>query len=393
MAIQRFVESLAQDLRYGVRQLRLNPSFTLVASVSLALGIGANTAIFQLMNAVRLRTLPVEKPEELVEVRLPPGSSRSGRFTGGRSNLTNPLWEQIRDRQEAFSGMFAWCNSRFNLSSGGEARYAEGLWVSGDFFRTLGVKPQLGRLFSVEDDRRGCGSLGTVISHSFWVREFGGDPGALGRTVTLSSHPFPVIGVTPPGFFGVEVGRTFDVAVLLCSEPVIAGEESALDSRWHWWLAVMGRLKPGWSLERVNAHLGAMAPGTFEATLPDTYQPDMAKRYLASKLIAEPAGRGVSSLRASYENPLWMLMTTAALVLLIACANIANLMLARATAREREFAIRLALGASRCSRGADARPAGGVIAATSADRHRSLRTGACNLFTNLRYTFVLTDST
>src|SRR5688572_10809819 len=185
MAIPKFLESFVQDLRYGARQLRLNPSFTFVAVVSLALGIGANTAIFQLMNAVRLRTLPVEKPEELVEVRLPQGSSRSGRFTGGRSNLTNPLWEQIRDRQEAFSGAFAWCSTRFNLSTGGEARYAEGLWVSGDFFRTLGVHPQVGRLFSVEDDRRGCGNAAAVISHSFWVREFAADPGVVGRSVML----------------------------------------------------------------------------------------------------------------------------------------------------------------------------------------------------------------
>src|SRR5437773_1458003 len=137
MNTARFVEPLGQDLRYGARQLWSNPGFTLVAALSLALGIGANTAIFQLVNAVRIRSLPVRKPDELVEVRLPPNTPRTGRFTGGRSSVTNPLWEQIRDRQQACSGVFAWCASRFNLATGGEARYAEGLWVSGDFFRTL----------------------------------------------------------------------------------------------------------------------------------------------------------------------------------------------------------------------------------------------------------------
>src|SRR5262245_47138845 len=171
MHVASLPESVLQDLRYGARQLRFNPGFTVIAALSLALGIGANTAIFQLLDAVRLRTLPVEKPRELIEVRIPPGTNRSGRFTGGRANLTNPIWEQIRDHQQAFSGIFAWGSSRFNLANGGEARYAEGLWVSGDFFRTLGVQPVLGRVFTAAEDQRGCGNAGVVISHSFWQRE------------------------------------------------------------------------------------------------------------------------------------------------------------------------------------------------------------------------------
>src|SRR5260370_1578182 len=256
-----FLESLWQDLRYGARLLRLNPGFALVAIASLALGIGANTAIFQLLNAVRLRTLPVHNPQELAEIGFDHKGMYGGRGRGRFHELSNALWEQIRDRQQAFAGTFAWGTDTVNLARGGEVRYAQALWVSGDFFHVLGVSPALGRVFTAEDDRPGCGSPGVVISASFWQSEFAGVPSAIGRTLTLNGHPFEIIGVTPGNFFGVEVGRTFDVAVPICSEPIVAGEESMLARRDGWWLAAMGRLKPGWLVTQASAHLNTISPG------------------------------------------------------------------------------------------------------------------------------------
>jgi putative ABC transport system permease protein len=341
------METLWQDLRYGARLLRLNPGFTLVAVLSLALGIGANTAIFQLLDAVRMRTLPVKSPQELAVVRVANRTWSMGRSEGRYSQLTNPMWEQVRDHQEGFSSIFAWSADNFNLAVGGEARYAQGMYVSGDFFKVLDVQPLLGRLLTSEDDRRGCGAPGAVISYAFWQSEFGGQPSALGGKLTLEGHPFPIVGITPPGFFGVEIGRSFDVAVPICSEPVIRGEESMLDMRHGWWLASMGRLKPGWTLAKASAQLNAISPAVLEATVPPVYKPDNAKRYLEYRFGAFSADNGFSQLRQEYENPLWTLLAIAALVLLIACANLANLMLARASAREREVGVRLALGASR----------------------------------------------
>jgi predicted permease len=343
-----FIESVWQDLRYAARMLRMNPGFFAVATISLALGIGANTAIFQLLDAVRLRMLPVENPQQLVELKIADNEHCcSGNFSGRRNNLTLAQWEQIQAHQQAFSSIFAWGDNRFNLTQAGEAHFAEGLWVSGDYFKTLGVAPLLGRLIESGDDVRGCASGGAVISYAFWQRHFGGDAAVIGKTLLLDGHRVEVMGVTPASFSGVEVGRNFDVALPICSEPVFDGKEAHSLQRHHWWLAAIGRLKPGWTLSGAIAQVKTISPAVFENTVPEHYRPDQVKYYREYKLTAIPAGTGTSALRKDYEDPLLLLLGIAALVLLIACANLANLTLARASVREREMAVRLAIGAAR----------------------------------------------
>ena len=319
------------------------PIFASVAILSLALGIGANAAIFQLIDTVRFRSLPVADPQGLAEVHAD-GVNGFGISADFNSEATYPLWEQIREHQTAFASMFAWGDAQFLVGRAGEARPARGLWVSGDFFRSLGITPERGRLFTADDDRRGCGAGAAVVSDAFWRSHLGGREAAIGSVLTVLDQPFTVVGVTPAGFTGLEVGQSFDIALPLCSATLWG---DSLDRRDLWWLTVMGRLKPDWNLRRADAHLRALSPGLLDTTLPSGYGAELTARYRAFRFGVLPAGRGVSRLRGPYGASLSLLFSLTGLVLLMTCANLATLTLARASAREREIAVRVAIGASR----------------------------------------------
>jgi putative ABC transport system permease protein len=336
------LDSLRHDLRYAVRALRRSPAFAVVAVLSLALGMGANTAIFSLINAVMLKTVRVSHPEQLLQVTM-----ASPQF------FSNPLWEQIRDRQDVLSSIFAYGRWRFNLAQGGEARYVNGQFVSGHYFDTLGVRSVLGRTLAPADDQRGCAGA-AVLSYGFWQREYGGGSGVLGKTISLDNHSLEIVGVAEPRFTGIDVGATVDVLVPLCAEKIVHGETSNLDINvlpqnhlLYAWLRVIGRPKPGLSASQVAARLRALAPQIYRATLPRDWRPDEQAGYLSRTLDAQPVAKGLSFVRDQYSEVLLILMAISAIVLLIACANVANLLLARSAARQREIAIRMALGSGR----------------------------------------------
>lgn len=253
------LDEILQDLRYAFRALRKSPGFAAVAILSLALGIGANTAIFSLIDAVILKSLPVRDPEQLLQVMM--GTEAYGGYS-------NPTWEHLRDRQDVFSGIFAYGRWGFNLASGGEAHSVHGAYVSGEYFDTLGVHAVLGRTLSPADDRRGCAAR-AVLSYGFWQREYGGRADVLGKTIALDRHPAEIVGISEPGFDGTEVGASADIMAPLCAITAIgSGYPAMLDTNFYpvGWLQVIGRLKRGVTAGQAAARLKMLAPQIYEAT-------------------------------------------------------------------------------------------------------------------------------